>query len=91
MSQTKLEFLNMMMNDPGMRQRNKNAQDRRRECERLWDEKQEAVDEAEPEPEPEAEAEVVTETDDPGPAEDDEAGTEAEEEEAPDLDDAPAP
>jgi hypothetical protein len=71
MSDSKLEFLTMMMNDPGMRQRNRNAQDRRRACEALWDEKQAAVADAEPEPEPEPETETVTETETPDAAGDD--------------------
>jgi hypothetical protein len=84
MSQTKLEFLNMMMNDPGMRQRNGNSQDRRRACEALWDAKQEAL------PDPEPEPEVVTETETPDPVEDDEAEADTESDEDPAPDDAPA-
>ena len=90
MSQTKLEFLNMMMNDPGMRQRNGNAQDRRRACEALWDEKQAALPDAEPDPEPEPEPEVVTEAETPDPVEDDDAEADDDSEQAPDQDDAPA-
>ena len=63
MRQTKIEFLTMMLNDPGMRQRNGNAQDRRRACEALWDEKQaaaaEPVAEAEADPAPVEETEAV--------------------------------
>jgi hypothetical protein len=67
MSEDKLQFLNRMMNDPGMRQRLRNAQERRRECERLWDEKTGGSEEREvtpePEPEPEVEAAPVAEND----------------------------
>lgn len=73
MSETKLQFLNRLMNDPGMRQRNRNAQDRRRACEAMWDEKQGD----DPEPEPVAEPEPVPETEEPAPAEDDEAEDDA--------------
>ena len=69
MSQTKLEFLTMMMNDPGMRQRNGNAQDRRRACEALWDEKQAAA--AEPVAETEAVPEVEETTEPEASQEDD--------------------
>jgi hypothetical protein len=86
MSETKLQFLNRMMNDTNMRQRNRNAQDRRRAAEALWDEKHGD----DPEPEPEPEPLFVTKAATPDPAEDDEAQADGESDEDPDLDDAPA-
>jgi hypothetical protein len=84
MSQDRLAFLNERMNDPHMRQRFKNAQERRRECEAEWEAKHGSLDEQEvteptPEPEPEVTAPQEDTTDDEADPGADDEGVEDEE------------
>ncbi len=67
MSENKLEFLTRMMNDPSVRQRLKNAEERRAYCEEEWTKQNDEAEVAEPTPEPDPEPDQA-EVDEPDQA-----------------------